>query len=144
MSQPEWKKYICRACGLIYDEALGDPDSGIAPGTRFADIPADWVCPLCGVGKADFESYVPRAPLVAANPAAMPVDNGGVVVVGGGMAGWAVVEWECCLKHPEDGAREGAAFVDHHIIRVTERVFDDFAGAATDRAQNRRMLGLEG
>ena len=92
MSQPEWKKYICRACGLIYDEALGDPDSGIAPGTRFADIPADWVCPLCGVGKADFEPYVPRAPLVAANPAVMPVDNGGVVVVGGGMAGWAVVE----------------------------------------------------
>ncbi|MGA0540659.1 sugar phosphate isomerase/epimerase family protein [Neotabrizicola sp. VNH66] len=58
--------------------------------------------------------------------------------------GWAVVEWECCLKHPEDGAREGAAFVRDHIIRVTERAFDDFAGAATDRAANRRMLGLEG
>lgn len=58
--------------------------------------------------------------------------------------GWAVVEWECCLKHPEDGAREGAAFVRDHIIRVTERAFDDFAGAGTDRAANRRMLGLEG
>lgn len=58
--------------------------------------------------------------------------------------GWAVVEWECCLKHPEDGAREGAAFVRDHIIRVTERAFDDFAGAATDRAANRLMLGLEG
>ena len=48
-----WKQFICRACGLIYDEKLGDPDSDIAPGTRFADIPEDWVCPLCGVVKAD-------------------------------------------------------------------------------------------
>jgi sugar phosphate isomerase/epimerase len=56
--------------------------------------------------------------------------------------GWAVVEWECCLKHPEDGAREGAAFVRRHIIRVTERAFDDFAGGAADAAANRRMLGL--
>jgi sugar phosphate isomerase/epimerase len=57
-------------------------------------------------------------------------------------AGWAVVEWECCLKHPEDGAREGAEFVRQHIINVTERAFDDFAGAGTDDAANRRMLGL--
>lgn len=59
-----------------------------------------------------------------------------------GFDGWAVVEWECCLKHPEDGAREGAAFVRDHIIRVTEKAFDDFAGAGTDDAANRRMLGL--
>lgn len=57
--------------------------------------------------------------------------------------GWAVVEWECCLKHPEDGAREGAAFVKSHIIRVTEKAFDDFASAGTDRAANRRLLGLD-
>ena len=56
--------------------------------------------------------------------------------------GWAVVEWECCLKHPEDGAREGAAFVSDHIIRVTEKAFDDFAGSGADQAANRRMLGL--
>ncbi len=56
--------------------------------------------------------------------------------------GWAVVEWECCLKHPEDGAREGAAFVRDHIIRVTERAFDDFAGAGADDAMNRKLLGL--
>lgn len=60
-----------------------------------------------------------------------------------GFDGWAVVEWECCLKHPEDGAREGAAFVASHIIRVTEKAFDDFAGSGADRAANRRMLGLE-
>jgi sugar phosphate isomerase/epimerase len=56
--------------------------------------------------------------------------------------GWAVVEWECCLKHPEDGAREGAQFVKDHIIRVTERAFDDFAGGGVDDATNRKMLGI--
>lgn len=56
--------------------------------------------------------------------------------------GWAVVEWECALKHPEDGAREGAQFVKDHIIRVTERAFDDFADGGTDEAANRRMLGI--
>lgn len=61
-----------------------------------------------------------------------------------GFEGWAVVEWECALKHPEDGAREGAQFVRDHIIRVTERAFDDFAAGATDDIANRRMLGLEG
>ena len=56
---------------------------------------------------------------------------------------WAVLEWECALKHPEDGAREGAEFIRHHIIRVTEKAFDDFAGAGTDDAANRKMLGLD-
>ncbi len=59
-----------------------------------------------------------------------------------GFEGWAVLEWECALKHPEDGAREGADFIKRHIIRVTEHAFDDFAGAGTDEAANRRMLGL--
>ena len=58
--------------------------------------------------------------------------------------GWAVVEWECCLKHPEVGAREGAQFVKDHIIEVTERAFDDFADSGTDAAANRAALGLEG
>lgn len=49
------KKYECTACGYIYDEALGDPDSGIAPGTKWEDIPDDWVCPVCGVSKDEFE-----------------------------------------------------------------------------------------
>ncbi|KJS07923.1 MAG: AP endonuclease [Hoeflea sp. BRH_c9] len=55
---------------------------------------------------------------------------------------WAVLEWECCLKHPEDGAAEGAPFIQNHIIRVTEKAFDDFAGGETDQAQIRAMLGL--
>ena len=48
------KKYICNVCGWIYEEALGDPDNGIAPGTKFDALPADFVCPLCGVGKDEF------------------------------------------------------------------------------------------
>lgn len=48
------KKYICETCGYIYDPELGDPDGAIDPGTLFEDIPDDWVCPLCGVGKDDF------------------------------------------------------------------------------------------
>ncbi len=57
--------------------------------------------------------------------------------------GWAVLEWECCLKHQEDGAREGAAFIRDHIIRVTDKAFDDFAGTGEDSARNRRLLGLD-
>jgi sugar phosphate isomerase/epimerase len=56
-------------------------------------------------------------------------------------SGWAVLEWECCLKHPEDGAREGARFIRDHIIRVTDRAFDSFAGAAADPTLNQRVLG---
>ncbi|QOR38118.1 sugar phosphate isomerase/epimerase [Billgrantia diversa] len=57
--------------------------------------------------------------------------------------GWAVIEWECALKHPEQGAIEGAHFVAEHIIRVTDRAFDDFADAGTDRQANRALLGLD-
>ncbi|MBF0274915.1 MAG: rubredoxin [Nitrospinae bacterium] len=51
------KKWRCVVCNYIYDEAVGDEDGGLAPGTKFVDIPDDWVCPLCGVGKEDFEPY---------------------------------------------------------------------------------------
>ena len=57
--------------------------------------------------------------------------------------GWAVLEWECCLKHQEDGAREGAQFIRDHIIRVTDKAFDDFAASGTDEAANRAVLGLQ-
>lgn len=56
--------------------------------------------------------------------------------------GWAVIEWECALKHPEQGAAEGARFVAERIIKVTDRAFDDFADAGTDRQANRALLGL--
>ena len=88
-SERPYQQYICRACGLIYDEAEGDPDSGLAPGTRFEDIPDDWECPLCGVTKTDFELFEKRA---AAAASAAGLQTTGIVVVGAGLAGWGVVE----------------------------------------------------
>tara|TARA_R110002020_G_scaffold122902_8_gene278873 strand:+ start:251 stop:1303 length:1053 start_codon:yes stop_codon:yes gene_type:complete len=55
---------------------------------------------------------------------------------------WAVMEWECCIKSPEQGAREGAPFIASHIIEATEKAFDDFAGAETDEAKLKRILGI--
>ncbi|MDY6068475.1 MAG: rubredoxin [Opitutales bacterium] len=49
------KKYVCKVCQYVYDPQKGDPDSGIAAGTSFEDLPDDWVCPVCGVGKDEFE-----------------------------------------------------------------------------------------
>lgn len=49
------KKYVCEPCGYVYDPEIGDPDNGIAPGTAFEDLPEDWVCPICGVGKDEFQ-----------------------------------------------------------------------------------------
>lgn len=59
-----------------------------------------------------------------------------------GYEGWAIMEWECCIKSPEQGAREGAPFIKQHIIESTKVAFDDFAGAATDKERNRRILGI--
>lgn len=90
-----------------------------------------------------FQSWVNRAGRFR-SPGDGQVDFGSIFskLTAHDFDGWAVVEWECCLKHPEDGAREGAEFVRSHIIRVTEKAFDDFAGAGTDEAANRRMLGI--
>ncbi|MDP3924346.1 MAG: FAD-dependent oxidoreductase [Hydrogenophaga sp.] len=95
-----FRQYICDACGYIYDEAVGDADSGLAAGTRFEDIPDDWYCPLCGVTKSDFALY--EAPSIDALRAqasrSAPVWNAatrhqaGVVIVGGGRAGWQMAE----------------------------------------------------
>lgn len=91
------RRWLCEACGLIYDEAVGDADSGIAPGTRFEDIPDDWRCPICGVGKADFRPIEPGpsgAARVAPSPGASSAgrlaaqSREAVVIVGAGAAGW--------------------------------------------------------
>ena len=96
---PPWLQYICEVCGLIYDEAQGDPDSGLPPGTRFADIPEDWACPICGVGKADFAPYTPpSAVALAGRPRRSSVPRNtarggaGVLIVGAGRAGWQVAQ----------------------------------------------------
>lgn len=102
---PPFRQYICNACGWIYDEAKGDPDSGLAPGTRFEDIPDDWACPLCAVTKADFSPYTPPP----ARPGGLATGIGagsstavarrlgaqttkGVVIVGGGRAAWQMAQ----------------------------------------------------
>ena len=97
---PPYLQYICNACGLIYDEAKGDPDSGLAPGTRFEDIPDDWSCPLCGVGKGDFTLYQPpslealKAQACSGNAVVDSAQRhrAGVVIVGAGRAGWQMAE----------------------------------------------------
>ena len=86
-----WRQYICLACGLIYDEELGDPDGGLAPGTRFEDIPDDWECPLCGVTKVDFELFEKPA-ITAGDQGSVFNHKPGIVIVGAGLAGWSVAE----------------------------------------------------
>ena len=98
-----WAVFICRACGLLYDESTGDADSGLAAGTRFADIPDDWACPLCGVTKFDFEPYVSEVRVVqsraasiqAGDPKGRPASvrrHAGTVIVGAGRAGWQMAQ----------------------------------------------------
>ncbi|NBY71398.1 MAG: rubredoxin [Betaproteobacteria bacterium] len=93
--------YICLACGWVYNEAEGDVDSGLAPGTAFADIPQDWACPLCGVTKADFEPFTPpdlsTLRLQAQHATGTPIvrvrnSDPGVVIVGAGHAGWQLAQ----------------------------------------------------
>lgn len=95
-----YQQYICHACGYIYNEADGDPDSGLAPGTRFCDIPDEWSCPVCGVNKSDFELYAPPSldlRFTLASGCAPTHSTGqrhrpGVVIVGAGRAGWQLAE----------------------------------------------------
>ncbi|MFN8831838.1 MAG: sugar phosphate isomerase/epimerase family protein [Labrys sp. (in: a-proteobacteria)] len=72
------------------------------------------------------------------------VDFGGIFskLAGYNYDSWAVLEWECCIKDAQQGAAEGAPFIESHIIKVTEKAFDDFAGGAVDKKQIKRMLGL--
>lgn len=72
------------------------------------------------------------------------IDFGGIFakLAGYDFDGWAVLEWECCLKHPEDGASEGAKFIADHIIRVAPKAFDDFVKADADRSLNKQILGI--
>ena len=55
MNDVTYRKWKCRSCGYVYDEELGDAEEGLAPGTRWEDIPEDWVCPMCGTPKSDFD-----------------------------------------------------------------------------------------
>jgi rubredoxin-NAD+ reductase len=101
MNDEQYQRWICDACGYIYDEAQGDPDSGLAPGTRYVDIPEDWQCPLCGLRKSDLRLLPEVVQPVPSRPAATTAARGGapskggaehVVIVGAGVAGWSVAE----------------------------------------------------
>ncbi len=99
----DFQRFVCLVCGYIYDESKGDPEHGLAPGTRFEDIPDDWYCPDCHVTKADFVAVkdmpvrdvapdtVARASAGGSSTEASLQDNA-VVIIGAGMAGWAVAE----------------------------------------------------
>jgi rubredoxin-NAD+ reductase len=102
MAESSYCRWICDACGYVYDEAKGDPDSGLEPGTRYQDIPDDWQCPLCGLTKADLR-LLPAAPVVpaAASSARKGKASAGsksrgsaqhIVIVGAGVAGWSAAE----------------------------------------------------
>ncbi len=88
-----FEQYICKVCGLIYDEASGDPDSGLAPGTRFEDIPDDWFCPLCLVGKSDFMLISKNKPATNTKIKKPKLNSKtGVLIIGSGYAGWQAAE----------------------------------------------------
>lgn len=106
MTESDFRRYICEACGYIYDEAKGDPDSGLAPGTRYEAIPDDWQCPLCGMMKSDLR-LLPDQPIAAKAPStaraagvtasaasgtALRGSAEHLVIVGAGVAGWSVAE----------------------------------------------------
>lgn len=99
MSESDYKRWVCDACGYIYDEAKGDPDSGLSPGTRYDEIPDDWMCPLCGLSKSDLR-LLPEQPAAAVKPRTFSTSKKGkskggedyVVIVGAGIAAWSVAE----------------------------------------------------
>lgn len=87
----DWKVWQCRVCAFIYDEALGWPDEGIAPGTRWEDVPDDWKCPDCGVSKSDFEMTEISKKVSVSTQVSEPKDDS-ILIVGGGMAARALVK----------------------------------------------------
>jgi rubredoxin-NAD+ reductase len=108
MMENAFKKWLCIICGWIYDEALGWPDDGIAPGTRWEDIPDDWLCPECKVGKADFEMIEISEPVTAVSQAPAPAAElpvaavlpqqqavtleQPIVIIGSGYAGYGLAQ----------------------------------------------------
>ena len=95
-------KWECIVCGLVYDEAKGWPDDGIAPGTKWEDVPEDWLCPDCGVGKEDFEliEEAPAEQLPHHEEAKADTEHAPVVIIGTGLAGYGLAKE--FRKHDEE------------------------------------------
>jgi rubredoxin---NAD+ reductase len=99
MTVSDYQRYVCDACGYIYYEAEGDPDSGLAPGTRFQDIPDDWECPLCGLTKSDLRLLPDTPVMTVTSKVVKPTSNkmsrgseDAIVIIGSGIGGWSVAE----------------------------------------------------
>ncbi len=134
------KKWLCVICGLIYDEAKGWPSDGINPGTRWEDVPEDWICPDCGVGKADFEMIeVTNTAVADAVADAQPAKEAPIVIIGSGYAGYNLAESlrqrnsdkEIVLFTADDGANYSKPGLSNALARdksadelVTETVFE--------------------
>lgn len=89
----DFKRYVCKVCGHIYDEAVGDPIIGIAPGTRFEDLPEHWFCALCGEPREEFELMEGPYPESVIAPGVLPdTDSQPIVIIGAGLAGWYAAE----------------------------------------------------
>lgn len=149
-----FRQYLCKVCGLVYDEARGDADSGLAPGTRFEDIPEDWACPICGVTKADFEPYEPEP--VAARTLRRPAPfvrgartrrDAGVLIVGAGRAGWAVAQAlraaDATMPISLLSACSGDVYDKPMISVAVARGLDPFAMARETAAQAAARLNVQ-
>ncbi len=146
--------YICNACGWEYDPAQGDPDGGIPPGTPWEDVPEDWVCPVCGVGKEDFEPVAVSAEVTAAAaPALAPV-----VIVGSGLAGYTVAKElrkrdagiPICLVTADSGEvytkpmLSNALARGHHADAMVQKQAADLAAEIDIEVRVRnRVLGID-
>ena len=157
MSTAGFRRWVCDACGYIYDEAKGDPDSGLAPGTRYEQIPDDWQCPLCGLQKSDLRLLPEMAPAVARvatrerpGRRGTALSKGGpdhLVIVGAGIAGWSVAE-AVRVRDPERpilliSACEGISYPKPALSTgfAHGKAADDIADqSATDKAAE---LGIE-
>ena len=126
-------KWECIVCGLIYDEAEGWPDDGIAAGTLWKDVPEDWLCPDCGVGKEDFELIEgdTEEDSSSASDEAHTVANNSVVIIGTGLAGYGLAKefrkldenTELILITSDDGASYSKPMLSTGYTRTLSRRF---------------------
>lgn len=135
------KKWLCVVCGLIYDEAEGWPKDGIAAGTRWEDVPEDWICPDCGVGKGDFEMLeidepiiAVAAPVAAPKPVVKPEVNQPIVIIGSGYAGYGLAQ----------ALRRADAKVEIRVLTQESGHLYSKPGLSIGLAQGKTAEGLAG
>ena len=164
METEDFRRWVCDACGYIYDEAKGDPDSGLAPGTRYEQIPEDWQCPLCGLRKSDLRPLPEMAPAAPRASAArfgkktaakskggedyLVIIGAGIGAAGGGSEP-ATRRWIGPAMLPQAGANMGMALVatglfpEHRqlllSVIISTTVLFELVGPVITRLALRRM-----